>query len=365
VTIVPVKTAYDLTPVELGDLMESWGEPAYRTSQILRWLYIQAGGSFLEMTDIPALLRQKLATTVPFTCLKPLEERVSGDGQTRKFLFQLADGQTIEAAIMLYGEAEASRERHTVCISTQVGCAIGCPFCATGRQGFGRNLSAGEILAQILYFMRFPPSTAPSKDKTAPRRPVTNIVFMGMGEPLANYDALWRAVTVLHDQVHIGCRQMTVSTAGMAPQIRRLAGELLHLELAVSLHAPDDALRNRLVPLNRKYPLADLLASCREYQTQTGRRPTMEYALFRGVNDSSAQAQALVRVLHGLNCSVNLIPGNPTSGTCFTPSSAMAMDKFRDRLRQEGISSTLRVPRGQDIEAGCGQLRSRYQDQKA
>jgi len=291
-------------------------------------------------------------------------EKVSADGQTRKVLFRLDDGRTIESSLMLYEKVSSSRERRTVCVSTQVGCPVGCPFCATGQQGFERNLRPGEIMEQVLYFMRLV-SAEQLRGEVATdpaRRPVTNVVFMGMGEPLANYEAVWQSIITLNSKqsLGLGVRQITVSTAGLVPQIKRLAGEDIHVELAVSLHAANDALRNKLVPLNKKYPLSQLIPACREYFKKTGRRPTFEYALFQGVNDSLGHARELANLLQGLNCQVNLIAGNPTKCKDFAPSPMKKVLAFQKYLKDSGVSSTVRVSRGVDIEAGCGQLRSRW-----
>jgi 23S rRNA (adenine2503-C2)-methyltransferase len=291
--------------------------------------------------------------------LTPVEEKISADGQTKKVLFKLDDGKTIESSFMLYGRAGSSRERRTVCVSTQVGCPIGCAFCATGQQGFERNLRAGEIIEQVLHFMR---SMNKETDIDLARRCVTNVVFMGMGEPLGNYEAVWQSIEMLNSKqgLNLGARQITISTVGLVPQIQRLASENIHVELAISLHAASDELRNRLVPINRKYPLKQLMAACREYFEKTGRRPTFEYALFRGINDSVGHALELAGLLEGLNCHVNLIAGNPTKSKEFAPSSKKTVRAFQKQLTERRISNTLRLSKGVDIEAGCGQLRSRW-----
>jgi 23S rRNA (adenine2503-C2)-methyltransferase len=352
----------DLTQNQLKELVVSLDAPAYRADQLLNWIYKKCASSFEEMSDLPLSFRQKLISESALFTLKPLEEKVSRDGQTRKLLFQLEDGKTIETTLMEYEKSSLSRERRTVCASTQVGCPIGCVFCATGQQGFERNLLPGEILEQILYFMRTV-KTGISFDQTQrERRPVTNIVFMGMGEPLANYDNVWQAIVMLNAKygAEMGARQITLSTSGLVPQIKRLIAEDLHIELAISLHAANDNLRNRLVPVNTKYPLSQLIPVCREYFAKTGRRPTFEYALFQGVNDSSEQARELAHLVKGLNCSVNLIVGNPTSCQEFRASSLKQALDFQKQLSGIGIANTIRVSKGTDIEAGCGQLKSRW-----
>jgi len=353
----------DLTYPQLRELVRSLGEPSYRADQILWWIYGKLATSFEEMTDLPLSLRQRLAEVASLSIITSVDEKISADGQTRKVLFRLDDGRTIESSIMLYEKAGSSRERRTVCVSTQVGCAIGCLFCATGQQGFERNLRPGEIIGQVLYFMRMVSAERVADGATAnsARRSVTNVVFMGMGEPLANYEAVWQTVEMLNSKrgLGLGARQITISTAGLVPQIRRLAGEKIHVELAISLHAANDALRNRLVPINKKYPLSQLIPACREYFRKTGRRPTFEYALFHRVNDSTEHARELARLLEGMNCQVNLIAGNPSACKEFAPSLTKRVLAFQKVLSDSGLSSTIRVSRGVDIEAGCGQLRSR------
>ena len=293
--------------------------------------------------------------------LEPLDERVSSDGLTRKLLFRLADGQTVESALML-SRTTSGRERSTVCVSSQVGCAVGCPFCATGQQSFVRNLTPAEIVGQIEYFTQKYGSRTDSKGGAGW---LTNVVFMGMGEPLANYENVREAVVFLNSPkgMGLGARGVTLSTSGIAPQIRRLAGDNLLCELAVSLHAANDALRDRLVPINKKYPLGELIDACQEYNAKTGRNVYIEYALFDGINDSSSDAEALLRLLSELRCSVNLIPGNPTDTAVFKSSPREAALAFQRKLIAGGIRTMLRVSRGADIDAGCGQLRSRHQSQ--
>lgn len=354
----------DLTRQELTELLAQWGEPRYRVDQLWRWLYRDLAADFTAMSNLPQPLRARLAAEASCQPLALVEELVSRDRQTRKALFSLADGETVETVLMLY------EQRQTVCISTQVGCAIGCPFCATGRSGFVRNLTAGEIVAQVLHYARRlreetgEETTAPQvpSSSSASRRPsLTNVVVMGMGEPLANYEATWQALEALNDGrgFALGARHMTLSTAGLVPGIERMSREKLQVGLAVSLHAPTDRLRNRLVPLNRRYPLAELMATCRRYVERTGRRVTFEYALLQGINNSDEQAEQLARLLQGLLCHVNLIPVNPVQGSPYQPSSRPRAESFRRILQQAGIAATVRLRRGLDIEAGCGQLRQR------
>jgi 23S rRNA (adenine2503-C2)-methyltransferase len=293
--------------------------------------------------------------------LEPIKEWVSTDAQTQKVLFRLEDNNTIESTLMFFRNPSTGRERRTVCVSCQVGCAIGCRFCATGQQGFVRNLNTGEIIAQILFFMhRFSGKTMePVKGQR--RVWLTHVVFMGMGEPLANYDNVRQAIAILNSPkgMGLGFHQITLSTAGLVPQMHSIAEEPLQFQLAVSLHAANDDLRNRLVPINRKYPLDQLISSCKEYTSKTNRNIFIEYALFDGVNDSLQNADELVCLLDGLKCSINLILGNPIPLSDFQPSPRETALAFQKKLISTGIRTMLRVSRGADIEAGCGQLRSR------
>jgi len=358
----------DLSYAELKAFFTGLGEPAFRADQLLGWIYRKHAATFAEMTDLSIALRQKLEETSVISTLTLVEERVSGDAKTRKALFRLCDGNTIETAYMAYSahpgetaEAGATRERGTVCVSSQVGCAIKCPFCATGQQGFTRNLTPGEIIEQALYYARIlAPAGVKADNKTRP--PVNNVVFMGMGEPLANYDNVVSAVGMLNFPRGMGLstRQITISTSGLAREIRRLADDAIHVELAVSLHAATDALRNSLVPVNRTVPLSELMLACRYFIMKTGRRPTFEWALFRGINDSPIQVEALVKLIGGLNAHVNIIAGNITSSQDFPPAGEKQVKAFKEALESRGVFATIRGARGQEIEAGCGQLRSRY-----
>lgn len=338
---------FDLLNLNKNDLREfvaSLGEPTYRAAQIERWLYREFVTDFDAMTNLPNDLRARLRATARIGAPRAIAEHVSADGLTRKVLLALDDGQTIEAVLMLYPETA----RRTVCISTQVGCPIGCPFCATGQAGYVRNLTAGEIVAQVLHFAR---ALRPHA--------LTNVVIMGMGEPLMNLDVTWQAIESLTDPARfgLGARRITVSTAGIVPGIERLARERLQINLAISFHAPDDALRDVLVPLNRKYPLREVMRAARAYAERTHRRVTFEYALMDGVNDSPEQARALARLLRGLLCHVNLIPLNPTSASPYRRSPEARVLAFEKVLRDAGVPTTLRVERGIEIAAGCGQLR--------
>jgi 23S rRNA (adenine2503-C2)-methyltransferase len=303
------------------------------------------------MRNVPGALRARLSAELPFPALAPAGELASEDGLTRKRLFRLHDGQLIESVLMLYDPRSDSRGRATVCVSSQAGCAMGCGFCATGQAGFERNLTAGEIIGQVIAFAR--------AQKDAGGRAVTNVVFMGMGEPMANYGNVWRAVETLNspEGLAMSARHITISTVGLTQGIRRLAAEHLQVGLAVSLHAPDDALRQRMISTAHRYPLAEIVAACREYVAQTGRRVTFEYCLIDGVNDAPEQARALAALLKNLNCHVNLIPVNPTPDrSIHRPARARTL-AFQRELSARGVPCTVRVEKGVEISAACGQLR--------
>ena len=336
----------DLTYPQLQNLVLSLGEPAYRADQLYRWLYEELATRFEDMHNLPLPMRQRLEQTASLRGLIPLEEKRSSSGLTRKFLFSLPDGETIESVLMLYDK------RRTVCLSTQVGCPVGCPFCATGQSGFVRDLTPGEIVEQVLHLA--------GQLKEGQQR-ISNVVFMGMGEPFLNYDATLQAVRTLTDSrgYNLGARRITISTVGIVPGIERLAGEGLQVGLAISLHAPNDDLRQSLVSIARRYPLSDVLDACRSYVEHTGRRVTFEYPLVHDLNDSLKLARQLAHLLAGLLCHVNLIPLNPTADSGWQPSPPDRVRAFHGELQRLAINSTIRLRRGIDIEAGCGQLRSR------
>jgi 23S rRNA (adenine2503-C2)-methyltransferase len=352
----------DFTPGQLADFIKQLGEPVSQADVLLKSIYRDCAAGFEDMASLRPSLKQKLAERASLAILEPLEEKVSADGQTRKVLFRFEDGKTVEATLMFSRITRTGRERRTVCVSSQVGCPVGCKFCATGLQGFERNLTPGEILGQVLYFSRRFGSTAKKPGNSVEKGWLTNVVFMGMGEPLANLDNVRAALEVINSPrgFGLGLHQVTLSTSGLIPQMLELADEAPQFQMAVSLHTANNELRGHLVPINKKYPLEELVAACREYSLKTGRKIFIEYALFSGINDSTKDADDLVRLLDGLSCSVNLILGNPAGATDFKPSGRETALAFQRRLINGGVRTMLRVSRGADIEAGCGQLRSRW-----
>ncbi len=350
------RNVLDLTHADLSGLMAGWDQPSYRAGQVLAWMYRRFAGSWDAMTDLPRALRARLAAELQFTVPEVETERISADGSTTKALLRLSDGVTVETVLMRYAATERARARNTVCVSTQAGCAMACVFCATGQQGFLRNLSAGEIVAQVLHFARA---------LVACGEHVTNIVFMGMGEPLANYAHTLAAVRALQDpqRFGLGSRHMTISTVGLVPQMLRLAHEGLQVGLALSLHSPYDDARRELVPTAR-YRIDELLAAAQEWAALTGRRFSVEYALINAVNDTPQQAEALAERLRGLSCHVNLIPVNPTANARTPRSRRARVLAFEQALRELGINVTVRVEKGVDIAAGCGQLRGEVEGRR-
>jgi len=402
-----MKLIYDLSLPDLTSLLAEWGEPAYRARQIWQGLYQHFYNSPDQFTNLPLSLRTKLAENLQFSALTPTSQLASSDKQTIKTLFRLYDDLTIEAILMRYSDpassgtendqgptssetengrepassgtendqgptssetengrepassgAQRSRDaalrgkkqgRRTLCISTQVGCAMGCVFCATGQMGFKRHLSSGEIVAQVMYYARL----LREQGET-----VTNVVAMGMGEPFHNYDNTMAAIDLLNDSngYNFGARRFTVSTVGLVPAIRRFTEERRQVNLAISLHAVDDELRSSMLPVNKKYGVDEVLAACRGYAVKTGRRVTFEWALIRDVNDTLEQARRLANRLRGLLCHVNIIPLNPTLGYPGRPTTRQRAKKFKEILEQAGVACTIRLRRGIEIRAGCGQL---------
>jgi 23S rRNA (adenine2503-C2)-methyltransferase len=345
---MPPAAIHDLTRDQLGRILSGWGEPPYRAAQVWHHLYSRLASSSAEMTDLPAPLRDRLDQSFDFQPIRTVGESRSTDGKALKALFQLQDGATVETVLMAY------EQRQTACISTQSGCGMRCVFCATGQMGLGRNLTRGEILAQVVDLAR---------RLALQGQHLSNIVVMGMGEPFHNYEATLGAMDTLNDRqgMNFGARRITISTVGLVPGIRRFTREKRQINLAVSLHAASDELRSRLLPINRRYPLDLLLRTCREYVEATHRRISFEWALIEGVNDDPAQAELLARQLKGLLCHVNLIPLNPTRGFNGRPSDREAVRAFLEPLRRQGIPATVRLRRGIEIQAGCGQLASEPQ----
>ncbi len=331
----PVLTAYEPGPDELGALLGD--QPAYRTRQVWDGLY-RRGLRPAEMTDLPAPLRRRLDDLLP-AALTEVVRRTADGGETVKWLWDLWDGRQVETVLMRY------RGRVTACVSSQAGCAMACSFCATGQAGFQGNLTTGEIVEQVVAARR-----AATPDR------LSNVVFMGMGEPLANYDRVWPAVQRLHGELGLSARHLTISTVGVVPGIERLAREGLPVTLAVSLHAGNDELRDRLVPLNRRYPLGRLTEACRHYVETSGRRLSFEWALIDGVNDRDSDAEELAAIARPLRAHVNLIPLNPTPGYAVRGSPPERVRSFRRLVVEAGVKATVRVTRGVDIDAACGQL---------
>jgi 23S rRNA (adenine2503-C2)-methyltransferase len=338
-----------LTTEELGTVARASGQQPYRGTQIAEWLYRRGTHTIEAMTNLPENLKSSLGATYRVGRSHCVAERRSKDG-TVKLLLQCQDGARVESVGLPYAD------RSSCCVSTQVGCTVGCVFCATGLSGFTRNLTAGEIVDQVLSVQEalYQPASEPG-----PMRRIDHVVFMGMGEPLLNYDATLKAVRLLNSEVGIAMRQLTVSTVGYVPAIYRLARESLQLTLAVSLHAATDELRRRLIPGMARWSVSELVDACRAYVSQTGRRITFEYCLLDGINDAVADAEALASALRGVNCHVNLIVHNPVPGLGFHAPPRRQLLAFRARLEDAGIVVTQRLERGADIDAACGQLRRR------
>jgi 23S rRNA (adenine2503-C2)-methyltransferase len=356
-----------LTLAEMQQWLVERGEPPFRAKQLYSWLYKHLVTDFSAMSNLPQALRSQLEQEASIGPMVVRSELHSKDDRTRKILLELNDGKLIESVLMLYPPIGQSSARATVCVSTQAGCAFGCTFCATGQMGFDRHLAAGEIVAQVLFFarqLRDAPWSANGLPGSTPIDHITNIVLMGMGEPLHNYDNVMQALRILNnsDGFNLGARHMTVSTVGLVPAIRKLSQEPLQVNLAISLHAPTDELRNQTMPINRKYPLEELLAACKDYITATGRQVTFEYVLLAGVNDTAAHAHRLGELLAPLKqfAHVNCIPVNATSAD-YRPPGGEAIRSFRTILYEHGVSNSVRAERGDDIAAACGQLRTRFE----
>ena len=344
-------SAYQFDPAELEELVP--GEPSYRVNQLREWLYEHPVLDPAEMTNLPGTLRSSLRGRLwPFTVEI---QQTADNGRTRKWLFRAPDGASIEAVLMGYSK------RTTLCISSQAGCAMGCTFCATGQFGFERHLDAGEIVAQVAY------ANAALREQPLPGSPdrVTNVVFMGMGEPLANYDNLRESLHRMIDVIDMAARSVTVSTVGVVPGIRKLAQEPWQVSLAISLHAADDALRTSLIPLNKRYPLDELVDAALYFFRTTGRRISIEWTKMDGVNDTRDQAAKLARIADRLSAHINVIALNPTPLTPHRRPGRIGIDEFIADLAGYGANATYRETRGQEIDAACGQLRVRSATEQA
>ncbi|MEQ1862059.1 MAG: 23S rRNA (adenine(2503)-C(2))-methyltransferase RlmN [Chthoniobacteraceae bacterium] len=344
-TRTPIKS---LTLDDLGARFDAIGQKAYRAKQVIEWIYRKRVKDFAAMSNLPAELRAQLDAEFSFDALEVVRVLGSED-TTRKFLLRLADGALIESVLIpaspaLYGEAS---DRRTLCVSTQVGCAYGCKFCASGLDGFSRNLHAGEIVEQVL------------KVEEVSGEKVNNLVFMGMGEPLANFANVMRSIEIInaHWGIGIGARHITLSTSGLAPQIRQLADVPLQVRLAISLHGATDEVREKIMPVNRKYPLHVLLDACEEYSERKRQPIFFEYILIENVNDRPEDAEAFVRIAHRIPSKVNCIPYNTVEGLEWTRPSEARQDAFMAVLRRAGVRATIRREKGHDIAAACGQLR--------
>jgi len=347
-----------VTREELAAQFQTWDLPGYRLDQMLDWLYARRVSSWAEMTNLPKTLRSQLEEHYALRTLALVRQQGAKD-TTRKFLWRLPDGALVESVLIpanpaLYGEPS---DRHTLCVSTQVGCAYGCKFCASGLEGFKRNLEVEEIVEQALAVERLiSPEAASGSDRV-----VNNLVIMGMGEPLANYDNLLKALRILNAPWGggLGARKITISTSGLVPQIRRLADDPLQFRLAISLHGATDETRNRIMPVNRKYPLRELIAACEYYQNRKERMITLEYILIAGINDALSEIRPLAALARRLHAKVNLIPYNRVHDLPWQRPDEPAQESFLAALQNEKITATLRREKGHDIDAACGQLRLR------
>jgi 23S rRNA (adenine2503-C2)-methyltransferase len=342
----------DLSLPELEARLKELGQPAFRARQIVEWTQKRLADDYGLITTLPLSLREQLGALLPIAPMTVVREFTADNGETLKTLYRTFDGQFVETVLMLYPD------RATVCVSCQVGCAVGCAFCATGLGGLNRNLTTGEMVQQTLDAARR------ARERG---REVTNLVMMGMGEPFHNYDATMKFIGILNDPhgFGFGARRITISTSGVVPAIEKLAKEPYQVNLAVSLHAPNNALRDSLVPINKRFPIETLLAACRAYIETTGRRVSFEYALMRGINDSDEIARELGALLAGMLCHVNIIPLNPVDVLPYERPDPAGIDRFAETLRASGIPTTVRYSRGLDIDAACGQLRANYERSQA
>ncbi|MDW7675061.1 MAG: 23S rRNA (adenine(2503)-C(2))-methyltransferase RlmN [Bacillota bacterium] len=348
------KTICDFTLDQLVSELEQKNIPGFRAKQIFNWVYDKGVTEFNQMTNLSQQLQFQLAESYQIMPIAISKKQTSSDGTT-KLLYKLNDDEAVESVLMTYGDL-SNPERITVCVSTQVGCGMGCSFCATGLGGYKRNLSEGEILGQILGFQQ-----ALKEIDNSFR--VSNVVYMGMGEPLLNYDNVVKSIRMLNAKeiFNISYRRITVSTCGLVPQIRSLAHEDLPIVLAISLHATTDSLRNQLMPINKKYPLDQLIEACRYYFNQTGRKLTFEYIMLDNINDYYADAERLALLTKGFSVNVNLIPFNQVNESGFKRSDRNRVNKFAGYLKQQGVETVIREEKGGDILAACGQLRQAQQ----
>lgn len=342
-----MKDIKSMTLEELKEDVAAMGEKPFRAKQLYEWMHVKLAAGFDEMTNLPLSLREKCKGQYEYTLLEAIRIQESAVDGTKKFLFELKDGNTVESVFMRY------KHGNSVCISSQVGCRMGCAFCASTLDGLARSLTPSEMLDQIYRMICL----------TGQR--ISNVVVMGMGEPLDNYDALLRFIRMLtgEDGLHISQRNITVSTCGIVPRIRELAEERLQITLALSLHAATDEKRKRLMPVANRYSLKELLEACSYYFDLTGRRLTFEYSLVAGVNDTEEDAEELIRLIRSLNCHVNLIPVNPIGERTFVQSEIPAVIAFKNKLEKNKINVTIRREMGRDIDGACGQLRRRYREQ--
>lgn len=340
-----LKDIRELNLKELEQVLLGWGRVKFHARQVFSWIYKKGILDFARMSDLPQELRGKLKETFSISGLE-LAQHLTSKDKTEKFLLKLNDGNLIEAVII------PADHRDTGCVSTQAGCKYACSFCASGLSGFRRNLTCAEIIEEVLLLKKY-----------APEAKLTHLVFMGVGEPLDNYDNVLKSIRIINSKeaLNIGARRITISTCGLIPQVEKLADEGLQIELSISLHSADDKIRSEIMPVNKKYPLGELIKACRKYIKKTNRQITFEYILIKGLNSDLKQAENLVRLLRDLNCKVNLIPANAVKEAGINPPDRKDILLFSGYLARHKLKATLRKPRGEDIQAACGQLRLSYQ----
>lgn len=339
-----MQSIFEIDASFLEEQLSNWGQPPFHIKQILQGVYQKYYQDWEQFTMLSKNLRERLNANFSLSNLYELKHTQSKDGNTKKYLFKLSDGKIIESVLM------QSRDRTTLCLSSQSGCAMGCAFCATGRMGLKRNLTSGEMLEQVVFFQRLLVKTG--------HRLLSNLVFMGMGEPFANYENLKICLQLLNSPkaMQFGSRHMTVSTIGIIPKIMDFSMDFPQVNLAVSLHAPGNDLRSSLVPINKTYPVEKLITACKDYIKSTNRRISFEYVLLNGINDDKKQAKELARLIRGMLCHVNIIAYNPINDSHYSPPSIERISDFSNVLREYGITATIRQSQGQEIQAGCGQL---------